>query len=66
MASDQLELDKFEGVGAVLVLVPLQSRLHGVIVMGAQFVVTNFRWESRGKRCQEFMAGWEIANSKSR
>ena len=66
MAPDQLELDKFEGVRVVLVFVPLQSGLHGVVVMGAQFVVTGFGRESRGKGCQKLMAGWEVPNSKSR
>jgi hypothetical protein len=39
MTPDQLE---FDGVGVVLVLVPLQSELHGIIVLGAQLVVGAF------------------------
>jgi hypothetical protein len=42
MAPDQLEFDKLEGVGVVLVLVPLQGELHGVIVLGAQLIVGAF------------------------
>lgn len=42
MGPDQLEFDKVEGVGVVIVLVPLQSGLHDVIVLGAQFTVGTF------------------------
>jgi len=42
MGPDQLELDKVKGVGIVIVLVPLQSGLHDVVVLGAQFTVGGF------------------------
>ena len=61
MAPDQLQFDKLEGVRIVLVLVPLQSDLHGIVVMGAQFIVGTFRLDCRGKGRQEFVAGWEVS-----
>lgn len=42
MGPDQLEFDKVEGVGVVVVLVPSQSGLHDIIVLGAQFTVGAF------------------------
>ena len=42
MGPNQQELDKVEGVEVVLVPVPLQSGLHDVVVLGAQFVITTF------------------------
>jgi hypothetical protein len=42
MGPDQLEFDKVKGVSVVIVLVPLQSSLHDIIVLGAQFIVGTF------------------------
>ena len=42
MGPDQLEFDKVEGVGVIVVLVPLQSGLHDIIVLGAQFIIGAF------------------------
>lgn len=39
MASDQLKFDELEGVRVVLVLVPLQSCLHDIVVLGTQLIV---------------------------
>ena len=66
MGPDQLELDKIEGVRMVLVLVPLQSGLHGIIVLGAQLTVRAFRMDCDGKGRQEFVAWWEVAYNESR
>jgi len=42
MGPNQLEFDKLEGVRVILVLVPLQSDLHGIVVLGAQLIVGAF------------------------
>ena len=39
---DQLEFDEVEGVGIFIVLVPLQSGLHDIIVLGAHFTIGTF------------------------
>lgn len=66
MTSHQLELHKLKGVRAVVVLVPLQSILHDIVVLGAQLIVGAFRRDGRGKGGQEFMAGREVPYDESR
>lgn len=66
MGPDQLELDKIEGVRVVFVLIPLQSGLHGIIVLGAQLIVGEFRRDCDGKGRQELVAWWEVAYNESR
>ena len=65
MAPDQLELHKLEGVRVILVLVPLQRGLHGVIVLGAQLIVGTFRRDRHGKGGQEFVTGWEVPDGEA-
>ena len=60
MAPDQLEFDKVESVRVVLVLVPLQSGLHGIIVLGAQLIVGTLFVDCHGKGRQEPVAGWKV------
>ena len=42
VGSDQLEFNEVEGVRIFIVLVPLQSGLHDIIVLGAQFTIGTF------------------------
>ena len=42
MAPNQLELNKLKGVRVVVVLVPLQSGLHDIVILGAQLIVGAF------------------------
>ena len=65
MTPDQLEFHEFEGVRVILVLVPLQRGLHGVIVLGAQLIVGTFRRDRHGKGGQEFVTGWEVPDSEA-
>ena len=64
MAPDQLKFDKLERVRVVLVLVPLQGDLHGVVVLGAQFIIGTFRLGRRGEGRQEAMTGREVPNGE--
>ena len=49
----------------VLVLVSLQSGLHGMIVLGAQLIVRVFRLDRDGKGGQELVTWWEVAYNES-
>ena len=64
MTPDQLKFDKLEGVRVVLVLVPSQADLHGIVVLGAQLIIGTLRRGCRGKGRQEPMAGWEVPNGQ--
>ena len=39
---NQLEFDEIKGIGVVIALVPLQSSLHDIIVLGAEFIIGAF------------------------
>jgi len=65
MRSDQLKFDKLEGVRVVLILVPSQSSLHGIVVLGTELVVGTFRLDRRRKGRQEMVAGWEVPYGES-